>query len=72
MPEMASSSQGEPPPVPPPSTPMSATDPAETARGLMSHLNAMVDLMHAGPLAEYCRDEARELYNRFMVQIRPK
>ena len=70
--ETASSSRGEPPPVPPPSAPVSAADPAQTARGLMSHLYAMVDLMLAGPLAEYCEDEARELYRRFMVQIRPK
>ena len=72
MPEMASSSRGEPPPVPTPSAPVLAADPTHTARGLMTHLNAIVDLMLTGPLAEYCEDEARELYQRFTVQIRPK
>ena len=42
------------------------------ARGLMTHLNEMVDIMLRGPLAEYCQEEARELFERFTVQIRPK
>ena len=49
---------------------MSAADPAETARGIMAHIKAMVDLMLTGPLAEYCQEEARELLQRFTVQIR--
>ena len=42
------------------------------ARGMMAHINAMVDLMLMGPLAEYCQELARELLQRFTVQIRPK
>ena len=72
MAEMASSSRSEPPLVSTPSAPVSAADPAETARGIMAHINAMVDLMLMGPLAEYCQEEARELLQRFTVQIRPK
>ena len=65
--EMASSSRGEPSLVSTPSAPASAADPTATARGIMAHLNSMVDLMLTGPLAEYCGDEARELFQRFMV-----
>ena len=73
MAEMASPSQDEPAPVSRPSAPASLmSDPAGTARGIMAHINGMVDLMLMGPLAEYCQEEARELFQRFTVQIRPK
>ena len=72
MAEMASSSRGEPPLVSTPSAPVSASDTAEMARGIMAHINAMVDLMLTGPLAEYCQEEVRELLQWFTVQIRPK
>ena len=70
--EMASSSQGEPPPVPGTSTPELAADPGPTARCLMVHINQMVDLMLADPLAQYCEDEAFELFRQFTVLHRPK
>ena len=73
MTETASPSRDELPSVPTPSASASwRTDPSETARGLMDHLNGMVDLMLQGPLAEFCQEEARELYNRFTVLTRPK
>ena len=73
MTETASPSRGEPPLVPTPSASTSwRSDPSETAPGLMAHLNDMVDLMLQGPLAEFCQEEARELYNRFTVLTRPK
>ena len=59
---MASSSRGETPPVTVPSAPELAADPGRTARGIMAHINQMVDLMLMGPLAQYCEDEAQELY----------
>ena len=73
MADSASPSRDEPASVLTPSTPASwRSDLADTARGLMTHLNDMVDIMLRGPLAEYCQEEARELYQRFTVQIRPK
>ena len=49
-----------------------ADGPLGDGRGLMDHLNSMVDLMLQGPLAEFCQEEARELCNRFTVLTRPK
>ena len=73
MTETASPSRDELPSEPTPSAPAAwRTDPSATARGLMDHLNSMVDLMLQGPLAEFCQEEARELYNRFTVLTRPK
>ena len=73
MAEVASPSRDEPASVSTPSAPVSlSSDHAGTARGIMAHINGMVDLMLMGPLAEYCQEEARELLQRFTVQIRPK
>ena len=73
MAELASPSRDEPASVSTPSAPASwQSDPADTARGLMTHLHEMVDIMLRGPLAEYCQEEMRELFQRFTVQIRPK
>ena len=63
--EMASSSQGEPPPVPATSTPQLVADSGPRARGMMVHINQMLELMLTGPLAQYCEDEAFELFRQF-------
>ena len=68
--ETASPSRDELPSEPTPSA--HAAWRTATARGLMDHLNGMVDLMLQGPLAEFCQEEARELCSRFTVLTRPK
>jgi len=71
--ETASPSRDELPSAPEPTTHAAwRTDPTALARGMMDHLNGMVDLMLQGPLADFCQEEARELYDRFTVQTRPK
>jgi len=71
--ETASPSRDELPSAPEPTTHAAwRTDPTALARGMMVHLNGMVDLMLQGPLADFCQEEARELYDRFTVQTRPK
>ena len=61
--EMASSSQSEPPLVSTPSASALTADPTATARGIMAHINSMVDLMLTGPLAEFCQEEQVNCYN---------
>ena len=42
------------------------------ARGLMSNLNQMVDMMLRGPLASLCKEESRALHQRFTGSSSPK
>jgi len=71
--ETASPSRDELPSAPEPTVHAAwRTDPSAMARGMMDHLNGMVDLMLQGPLAEFCQEEARELCSRFTVLTRPK
>jgi len=42
------------------------------ARGLMSNLNEMVDMMLRGPLASLCQEEGAALCRRFTTSSSPK
>ena len=70
--EGASFSQSEPAPVPATPPPVPAADPGPTVRSLMTHLNKMVELMLAGPLAPLCREEGLELQQHFTDLALPK
>ena len=70
-------SRGEPSiapkaPDPAPADHQAPGEPGTLARGLMSHLNEMVDMMLQGPLASLCQEEGVALCGRFTSSSSPK
>ena len=75
--EEADPSWGEPltaskAPDPAPPGPLAPQDMGELARGLMSSLNKMVDMMLRGPLASLCQEEGDALCRRFTTSSSPQ
>ena len=75
--EVADPSRGELPTVAPApdlasSNPLAPPELRDLARGLMSNLNEMVDMMLRGPLASLCQEEGAALCRRFTTSSSPK
>ena len=59
-------------PVPGNTDPLAQEELETLARGLMSNLNQMVDMMLRGPLPSLCQEEGEALHRRFTGSSSPK